>query len=140
MGVKENKALARRLVEEALNEGNLDVTDELFADDFVDHQGGLGATGGREEAKQFICAIRAAFPDIHYEIEHLAAEGDLVMLHLIARATHKGEFREVPATGRQVEWAGMGVLRIEDGKVAERWNVTDLEGLAKQLTRPLLHP
>jgi steroid delta-isomerase-like uncharacterized protein len=138
MGVKENKALTHRLVEEALNEGNLDIADELFADDFVDHQGGLAATGGREDAKQFIRALRMSFPEVRFEIEHLAAEGDLVMLHLVARATHKGQFREIPATGRQVEWAGMGVLRIKDGKVAERWNVTDLESLVQQLTRPLL--
>lgn len=134
MGVEENKALARRLVEEALNAGSLDITDELFADGFVDHQGALGATGGREDAKAFVSAIRAAFPDVHYEIEHVVAEDDFVMLHLIVRGTHQGEFRGIAPTGRQVEVGGFGLLRFAGGKVAERWNVTDVAGLMQQLS------
>lgn len=134
MSVQEHKALAERLVEEALNRGNLNITDELFTDDFVDHQGGLGPTGGRDAAKQFVTGLRTAFPDVQFEVTRLVAEGDFVVLHLVARATHSGDFQGIPPTGKSVEWAGIGILRFAEGKVAERWNVTDLAGLMQQIS------
>ncbi len=134
MGIEENKAAARRLVEEFLNNRNADIVDELTTEDFVDHQGGLGATGDRESLKQFVGAFIAAFPDLHFEIEHLIAEGDSVFLHVVARGTHAGEFRGIPATGKPVTLVAMSVARVENGRMAERWNVTDLAGLMQQLS------
>lgn len=134
MGTDENKAVARRLVEGILNEWDAAKVDEAFADDFVNHQGGLGATGGREELKQFMGAMIAAFPDARFKIKHLVAEGDLVSIHLTLQGTHSGEFQGIAATGRSIEIAGMGLIRIANGRVVERWNVMDVAGLTRQLT------
>jgi steroid delta-isomerase-like uncharacterized protein len=134
MGIEENKGLARRLVEELLNQRKLDVVDEIFAEDFVDHQGGLGPTGDRDSVRAFARALTDGFPDAHYELINLIAEGDRVLLHIKTDGTHSAEFRGVPATGRKVTNAGMSVIRVAGGKVVERWNVTDFAALMQQIS------
>ena len=134
MTTEENKAVLQRLIEEFLNGRNPNVVDEIFAKDFVDHQGGLGPTGGREDLKAFVAPITKAFPDIRFEIISMVAEGDRVFAHIVGRGTHSGDFAGVGATGRRVTTVGMSTLRIADGKVAERWNVTDFAGLMQQIT------
>jgi steroid delta-isomerase-like uncharacterized protein len=136
MGIDDNKALVRRLVDEFLNQRKLDVVDEIFAEDFVDHQGALGPTGDRDSVKAFVTASTAAFPDARFEIGHLLAEGDLVFLRVIAQGTHRGEFGGISATGKAGSMASMSLVRVTDGKIAERWNITDFGGLMQQLTSP----
>ena len=134
MGIEENKGLARRLVEEFLNQRKLDVVDEIFSEDFVDHQGGLGPTGDRDSVRAFVRAARDGFPDARFEIANLIAEGDRVLLHLVLRGTHSGVFRGVPATGRKVTLAGMTVLQVADGRVVKRWSITDFAPLMQQIS------
>jgi len=70
MSTEENKALARRLIEEAWNQGNLAVVDELLAPDHVPHHSLIGQQPPSCELyKQFILRTRAAFPDLHATIE-----------------------------------------------------------------------
>ena len=77
---EENKAIARRVTEELFNRGNLDVADELFAPNFVDHDPASPEDiRGPEGMKQFIAMYRGAFPDIHIVIEDQVAEGDKVV-------------------------------------------------------------
>ena len=133
MGAEENKAVVRRLVDEFLNKRNVDVVDEIFAEDFVDHQGGLAPTGDRASVKQFVEAITAAFPDVRFEIDHLVAEDDRVFALVSVQGTHTGDFQGVAATGRPIAFAGMTVMRLADGKIAERWNITDFAGLMRQI-------
>lgn len=136
MSVEENKALVRRLGNEFLNGRNLDVAGEIFAEDFVDHQGALGPTGDCDSVKAFVTRPWEAFPDLQFEEAHLVAEGDLVFAHLIAQGTHRGDFAGVAATGRTVSVAAMSVVRIADGKIVERWNITDFPALMRQITAP----
>lgn len=133
MGAKENKAFARRLVEEILNNWNPDAVDGVFADDFVNHQRGA-VTGDRDELKRLMGGLYVAFPDLKWTIEHLIAEGDLVSVYLTGHGTHQGEFQGIAPTGKSVTFEGMGIIRIADGKVAERWNIQDAAGLMAQLT------
>ena len=134
MGIEENKRLARRLVEEFLNQRKLDVVDEIFSEDFVDHQGGLGPTGDRDSLRLFVRALMDAFSDGRFEIIQLIAEGDSVLGHLEFNGTHSGVFRGVAATGKNVQNATMSVVRVANGKVVERWNITDWAALMQQIT------
>src|SRR4028119_1949239 len=63
MSVEDNKAAVQRMGEEAFNQGNLDVLDELVAQDVVDHDPAPGQASGREGIKQFVSTLRTAFPD-----------------------------------------------------------------------------
>ena len=122
MSSEENKALVRREQEELWNAtGNLDVAQELFVADLVE--------AARQEAADF----REGFPDVVSTIEDLIAEGDKVVARWRARATHQGEYMGISPTGKEVEFTGISVYRIEAGKIAESWNEEDELGLMRQI-------
>jgi predicted ester cyclase len=65
-------------------------------------------------------------------IEDLIAERDKVVAHWRAHATHQGEYMGIPPTGNRVNFTGVSIYRIEGGKIAESWSVTDLLGMMQQ--------
>jgi steroid delta-isomerase-like uncharacterized protein len=131
---EQNKALVRRYNDEFWGEGNEALASELFAENLVDHDpAGQGLAPGREGMKQALRSFRSAFPDLETSFEHLIAEGDKVVLRWKARGTHEGELLGIPPTGKQVTLKGVDILRIEDGKIAERWAEYDNLGLMQQL-------
>lgn len=116
MTLEQNKALARRELEELWSEGNLAVADEIFAPDFVSHQHSHPDTQdvhGVAAYKDFVRQIHRAFPDLHYTLEDQIAEGDKVMTRNVASGTHKGALMGIEPTNRRVRWAGISVDRIE---------------------------
>lgn len=129
---EENKALARRFFEEVWNKGNLDVVDELYDANSVAH--GVGEIPpGPEGFKQFVSAYRNAYPDVHFAIEDMIAEGDMVVTRWTARGTHKGELMGIAPTGKQIAVAGVTVSRYVGGKSVESWNNWDALGMLQQL-------
>ena len=78
MSAEENKALFRRAYEELWNRGNLSVADELIAPDFINHAASPGSNRGPESMRGSVTWARNAFPDLHFEIEELVGEGDIV--------------------------------------------------------------
>ena len=66
-----------------------------------------------------------AFPDLRMEVHSIIAEGDLVATRLTVHATHSGEYMGIPSTGRKVNCALMGQLRVVDGVVVDHWGVAD---------------
>jgi predicted ester cyclase len=122
MSVQENKALVRREQEELWNHaGNLGAAEELFVPDHV------------EAAKQEAADFREGFPDVVSTIEDLIAEGDKVVARWRCRATHRGEYMGIAPTGKEVEFTGISIYRIEAGKIAESWNVEDKLSLMRQI-------
>jgi predicted ester cyclase len=51
----------------------------------------------------------------------------------VLTGTHQGDLMGVPATGNQVEIETLDIIRIQDGKVAEHWGVTDAMGIMEQI-------
>jgi steroid delta-isomerase-like uncharacterized protein len=130
----ENKALSRRLLEEAFNAGRLDVTDELVANDYVGHDAALPEeVRGPAGLKELIGGYRAAFPDIHLAIEDQIADGDRVVTRWSGKGTHQGELMGMPATGKQATVTGITIDRIAAGRIAESWTSWDTLGLMQQL-------
>ena len=127
------KASSRRVLDEAFNKGNLSVIDELIAQDLKDHNAPPGVPSSSEGLKQFIRSYRQAFPDINFKIIHTIAEGDLVVQHVLASGTMKGDFMGMSATGKKAEWEEIHISRFQDGKVVEHWGVQDRLGMAQQL-------
>jgi predicted ester cyclase len=122
MAVEENKALVRRAQGVLWNHtGDLDAVAELFAPDRV------------EDAKQEAAIVRRGFPDLESTIEDLIAERDKVVAHWRAQATHRGEYMGIPPTGKRVNFTGISIYRMEGGKIAESWGVSDLLGMMQQL-------
>jgi steroid delta-isomerase-like uncharacterized protein len=132
--VGENSDLIRRFYGEVLGQGNLDVFEELASDDIVDHEEGLpGQPSGKEGVRFFINAMRDAFSDIKADVDPMLDEGNLGAARTLLTATHTGEFMGVPATNKSVEFESVDIIRLEDGKVAEHWGVTDVMSLMQQL-------
>jgi predicted ester cyclase len=83
--------------------------------------------------KQFIVGLSKAFPDLHFKIEDIVAEGDKVAYRLTVSGTHKGEFQGILPTNKEVSFSSTGISNIVDGKVAEDWVDADTMGLMQQL-------
>ncbi|MCS6926799.1 MAG: ester cyclase [Candidatus Binatia bacterium] len=130
----ENKAVFRRYFEEVLNAGNLDLVDDLIARSYVSHYPtGYDFGGGPEGVKQIVSAVRTGFPDVHFTVEDVIAEGDRVVGRWTFRGTHQGDFMGIPPTGRKVSVMGIAIYRIARGKIAEAWVAWDAMGLMQQL-------
>ena len=127
-----NKAVVGRYVEEVWHQGNLDAADEMVAPDFVGHFP-EGEAIGIEGAKEHVIAFCTPFPDIHFTIEDMIAEGDKVAARLTFDATHTGELMGIPPTGVQTTVTGIFILQIGDGKLVEVWSIVDMLGTMQQL-------
>ncbi len=120
MSTEENKALARRVYEETMNQRNLAVLDEFYVPDFVYH-GTSRTIQGVEALKQALSLYFSAFPDLRLTMEDLIAEGDRVVVRFTYRGTHTGDFMGMPPTGKQLVVPGIGIMRVVNGKVLEEW-------------------
>ena len=134
MSAEENKALARRVIEEMFNKGNLALADELIAPEYVDHDPAMPEDiRGPEGFKQYVGAYRSAFSDLHVGIEDQIAEGDKVVTRWTGTGTHDGEFASIAPTGNRVTLPGMEIVRISGGKLVEGWEGYDSMNLMRQL-------
>jgi steroid delta-isomerase-like uncharacterized protein len=123
----------RRLFDEAFNQGNLAVVDELLSSDHLAHNAFGGAPNGPQGLKWLIAMFRAAFPDLQCNVEDEIREGDKVATHWTMCGTHKGAFLGNPPTGRQVDVQGMIFARIENGRIVEDWFLIDQLSILQQL-------
>jgi predicted ester cyclase len=136
MSTEVNKAVVRRFYEEC-NKGKeaaMTAMEELYAaPSYVWHGPGVFPDLDRTGMKQMMPAFFTAFPDLHYTVEDLIAEGDKVVSRFTARATHQGEFMGIPATGKVVTYTGIYISRFAGGKCVEDWFSGDMLGLFQQL-------
>ena len=133
MGTEHNKAIVRQVLEELQNRHNLDVVDALFAADFVDHSVPPGLPPGREGVKMQFAMFFSAFPDLHVVIHDQVAEGDRVVTRKTFHGTHQGDLFGIPPTDRSVAFDVIDILRVQDGKITDHWNVVDQLGLMHQI-------
>ena len=126
-----NRAAVARLYAECINQGRLDVADQIISSTFV-ASGPNGGTGP-EGYKATIKHLLAGFPDIHFIVHDLIAENDRVAVYWTWDATHSGPFVGIPPTGKHVHQEGMVMYRFESGKVAEARVLFDRLAVFQQL-------
>jgi predicted ester cyclase len=135
---EENKAMARRFIEEGWNQGKLAVFDELCNPDYIYHDP-VSEVYTLEDYKQLVTEGRRVYSDFHLTIEDLISEGDKVVLRYTGSGINTGDFVTpampvpIPATGKQVTVSGMSITRIAEGKAIETWNQADNLGALQQL-------
>ena len=110
-----------------------ELVDKLYATDFILHDAASPGVLGLEGVKQNVSRNRAAFPDLHYAIEDMIAEGDKVVTRYTITATHQGELMGIPPTGEQGTVTGITIHRIADGKIMEGWSNWDALGMMQQM-------
>lgn len=130
--IEENKQLARRVPEDLATERNIDLVDELYAEDAVEHDP-FGDHRGHDEIRKSMELPLSAFSDFTATVEDIVAEGDTVAMRVTLRGTHDGEFMGFEPTGREFEIQNMVFTRIEDGKIVERWVQPDVLGQMQQV-------
>jgi steroid delta-isomerase-like uncharacterized protein len=126
-----NKELARRFFDEVWNQGDESAIDRYIAEDAAGNDPTFGT--GREAFRTQWRNWRSAFPDLHFAVEDLVAEGDKVVTRWTLTGTHQGEFLGIAPTGRRISVAGMSLDRIAGGQIAEGFDTWDELGLHRQL-------
>ena len=133
---EENKELVRRWFDEVWNKGRADAIEEMFAENGIAH--GLSddpanPIKGPKDYRPFYTVFRQAFPNMEIVIEDMVAEGDRVAARCSVRGKHEGEFLGHSATQSPVEFTGITIVRIDDGKIVEAWNNFDFMTMYKQV-------
>src|SRR3954451_8409880 len=131
-----NKELVRRFYKEVYVDWNMELVDEVVSPHFTSHDWPKGSPTGPEGFRDFYSAIRAALPDAHYEVDDLIAEGDKVVVRWRLLGTHQGDFRGIAPTGRAIAREEIAIYGVADGKLMERWVVTDLYGVREEMREP----
>lgn len=132
----ENKEIARRASFDSFTTGDVDALEELVSEDYVLHDPDWPEEmRGRDGLRTYVETLRTGVPDVSFEYDHMAAEGDLVAVHFTCSGTNEGPIPElgIEPTGNEFTVTGMEFDRIEDGKLAETWVVIDTVGLMEQL-------
>ncbi len=133
---EENKALLRRLIDGAFNNRELSILPDVLHPDFVNHQEvfPLEAKRGPAVFEELYSKFFEAFPDIRADYHNIIAEGDLVMARDTISGTNEGALPiGAPATGKRVKFQVFHLYRVQDGKLIERWGLTDDMAMLKQL-------
>ena len=118
-----NKALYLREIEEVWHQGNLDVVDDIFSTNFVNHDPYWGAPD-RRSYKQWVASQLPSAPRL--TVDDIVAEGNRLACRWTSRFTD-------PASGKQVKCVGVDICRFADGKIVERWWSKDILGVLQQL-------
>ena len=131
--IEANKAIALSFFEELINQRNFAVADEIFATQSVYKTSAYPDIIGPEGFKGFLTEHLIPFPDAHYTIDDIVAEGDKVATRWTFNATHQDELMGIPPTGNQVTLTAISIFQIVDGKIEIAWTVWDALGMMQQV-------
>ena len=132
---EDSKTFYSRMTEKVWNNGDSDgnSVEEFYAPDVVIHSAAPGWPTGIDGVRATINMMKSGISGFELGIQFMLADGDKVATHWTIKGTHSGELMGVPATGMPIDFHGVSVVRIEDGKVAEIWGASDGLGLMQQL-------
>ncbi len=127
------KDVMRRFYE-AFNRGDFPAFDHILADDFVEHENlPPRLLPNREGMKQYIRMVREAFPDVHFEIQDIAAEKDKVWAHVVMTGTQRGQFLGIPPTGKPVVMELVDICRFARNMVVDHWSISEQMSMMQQM-------
>ncbi|HEV8515970.1 MAG TPA: ester cyclase [Cyclobacteriaceae bacterium] len=133
--VEENKAVVLRFNKEFIEQGNMKSFKELVSDQVINHAAPAGTPSGPESMRYFIIEVlRKGFPDIKVEILDQVADGDRICSRKALSGTHTGEFMGLAPTNKKVTFNVIDIIRIENGKYAEHWGISNIPEVLKTLS------
>jgi predicted ester cyclase len=128
-----NKALLRRFYNEVYVDWDMALVDAVVSPRFTSHDWPESGRTGPRAFREYYAALRSAVPDARYEVDDLIAEADRVVVRWTMRGAHEGCFGDIAPTGRTIALEGIAIYRVENGMLMERWVVSDLHGLLKEI-------
>jgi steroid delta-isomerase-like uncharacterized protein len=132
----QNVGIVQRHIDEIINQNRAELIPEFYADDVVYYdpftEGKKGV--GLKALTDFIVATRDAFPDFHFDLEKIIADGDTVAWYGRATGTHDGDFPGLPASHRPIDIPMCQIFKFNaEGKINTLWVFTDSLGLVQQV-------
>ncbi|MCG8443961.1 MAG: ester cyclase [Caulobacterales bacterium] len=123
-------ALVQRFVE-ALNQGRFEDLEAIVAEDYIQHNPFVPQ--GREGLRAFFEGSLTAFEEGVGSVQAVLVEGDMIAARLRFEGVHVGDFLGVPATGRRIVFDTADFFRVENGMLAEHWDVSDWASVFHQM-------
>lgn len=117
------RTLIDQLFAQVINAHRPERAPAFYREDYVQHNPHVGQ--GLVGVQQLLAALNQAFPDLRGEILFGLAEGDRVMVQVQWTGTHRGDFFGLPATSKAIGFCSAETFRIQDGMIAEHWDVVD---------------
>lgn len=135
----ELKRRFRHIPEIIMNRGEIDIADIEIAEDYVEHiPMPPQFPPNRQGFKAFVIMLRTAFPDLHYDVDHLTTndligENQKVVHRIVAHATHLGPWGPIPATGKRMSWTEIHIGLYVEGKLVEHWGNINTLAIMQQM-------
>lgn len=121
-------------ISEIWNEGNLVLVDELYTPDIVRHDCGLPEDVVSLDAlRNYFTSNRITFPDINMIIEETIVRGDKIVWRWRIMGTNTGPMGDMPPTGKKVQFSGVSIALLVNGKMVEIWDFYNQAVLLQQL-------
>ena len=131
---EQNVAAFRRLMEGGFGRGDFQAVVEVVSAEYVENERGPGLDLGRAGLKRIIEMLRVACPDLTAEVVDVVGSGEKTCFRVRYRGTHEGEMLGFPATGREVTWESIDIVRFDaDGTLVEHWGLLDRLGVLEQI-------
>lgn len=117
------------------NNGEISITGDIITSDFVRYEPGSDPVVGPQGLSKDIIDLRQRFPDLVITFEENIFDGNTMVVHWRFRGTNLGQDREtgMEATGKKVDYKGVDVLHIKDGKISKDYAYFDQVTLLQQL-------
>jgi steroid delta-isomerase-like uncharacterized protein len=133
---EEYETFMHQWFEEVWNKKSEDAIDRMCAEDVIAN--GLSDAEGNtirgiEAYKNLFRAFVSAYPNIKITVEDTVSESDKIAARCTIRAMHEGEGIGVAPTNQPVEFSGIAIVRLKDGKIVEAWNEFDFMKMYSQL-------
>jgi len=127
----DNKKIIGAFAESVFVKKDLSAVDQYMRSDYIQHNPlvKLGASG----FKEFFSAWFASVPDWRYSLKKIVADESEVWVYGTYAGTLEKEWLGVTASGQKYAFDAVDIFRLEEGKLAEHWDVMDVYGLFKQL-------
>ena len=131
MSVEENKVIVLRFLKDVWGKGNLNIVEEIVADDHVHHL--TRRDRHPEGVKELVSGFRNFLPDLQIAVIDLIGEGDKIVVYFTFSGVDKGGYWGKPPSGNSVTYSGIDIFRVTGGKIVERWGVVDTMSMMRQI-------
>ena len=119
---------------DAWNAHDVDLVMSFYATDYEGIDVGQATPEhGPEGKRQAVIRYLHAYPDLHFSVEQIIAQGNVVAVNWVARGTHRGTLMNIPPTGRSIQVLGVSTLTIEGDKVVNATYVWDVAGMLREI-------
>ena len=128
-----NSSVVSKWLSEINKENYEELYAELWSDSCKQYFNSSSEAVEYDDFKQMLHGLYTEYPDIEHEIHEIIACDDKVFARFSGKVLHDTIMIGAPATGKEIEWNAMAIFQLSNGKIQQRWEVTDLLGMYQQL-------